>query len=208
MNRKEEIRKELAEIAPFLAGLELRPAFKVPTGYFEELPESVLESVSPLATLKKESAFSVPKDYFQSLPDLVLERVAPQQDTATEAAPTPAAAPSSNWLDDLINSIAVLFQPRYAMRLATVAVLLIAGFVFLNSPPDVGSIEEDPGELALIEAYGINLDDLTDEDLDLLLSEEVADTEIETSDEIDDAMIDELLEGLDNISDEDLEGFM
>jgi len=187
MNRKEEIRNELAEISPFLAGLNLQSAFKVPKGYFAELPETILESVSPLAELKKAPGFSVPKNYFESLPDLVLDRVAPKQVTETVAETAkPATTPSSNWLDDIINSIAVLFQPRYAMRLAGVAVLLVAAFVFFHNTdnPNKGTIagtEIDP-----FEEYGISIDDLSDEDVDVMLEDLFAE----------------------GISDEDLEGLL
>jgi len=207
MNRKEEIRKELAEISPFLAELGLRPAFKVPKGYFEELPETILESVSPLADLKKASAFSVPKDYFASLPDLVLDRVAPKHDTETIAEPV-VKVPQSSWLDELINSVAVLFQPRYALRLAAAAVVLIGSFVFIQNYNATNNNSLAAVDNNIIEAYGISLDDLDDDDLSFLLEGEIAETELNLDEDLDDATIDELLNDLDEISEEDLKGFL
>ncbi len=187
MNRKEEIRNELAEISPFLAGLNLQSAFKVPKGYFAELPDAILESVSPLAELKRAPGFSVPKNYFESLPDLVLDRVAPKQVTETVAeVAKPAATPSSSWLDDVINSIAFLFQPRYALRLAGVAVLLVAGFFFLQNPDSSSEGTLAGTDLDPFEEYGINIDDLSDEDVDFMLEDLFAE----------------------GISDEDLEGLL
>jgi len=204
MNRKEEIRKELAEIAPFLAKLEPTLAFKVPKGYFDELPETILESVSPLAALKKEPAFTVPKNYFESLPDLVLDRVAPKPVTETVA--EPASSSSSSWLDDLINSVAVLFQPRYALRLATVAMVLVAAVFFIqNQNADNGMLVGITGEEQDTEE--ITLDDLNAEDLAYLLgTEETA--SLDNLDNVEDALLDELLEDLDDLSDEDLEGLL
>ena len=205
MNRKDEIRNELEQISPYLAGLDLRPAFKIPKGYFDELPDTVLESVSPLAELKKEQVFKVPENYFKSLPDLVLAKVAPQEEE--EVVTKPVLSPQSSWIDDLINSVAVLFQPRYALRLAAVAIVLIGGFVFLQKGMnDAGALmasnDADP-----LEEYGISLDDLTDDDLELLLSD--ASSSVEGDElETDDQLLDVLLEGLDEISDEDLEGLL
>ncbi len=201
MNRKEEIRNELEQIAPYLASLNLRPAFKVPKGYFGELPDSILESVSPLAELKKEQTFKVPQNYFESLPDLVLAKVAPEEEITVTA---PVSSPSTNWLDDIINSVALLFQPRYALRLATVAILLVGGVLFLrngvNTDPALASLDfVDPLE----EEFGLSLDDLDDDDLAFLLTGEITNDHI---DELEDSDLDQLLDELDELSDEDLEG--
>ncbi len=202
MIHNEEIRKELEEIAPYLAQQDLQLGFKVPKGYFEELTETVLESTSPLAELKKEPAFKVPANYFESLPDLVLERAAPKP--VQERVPEVVSSPQPSWLDELFNSIAALFQPQYALRLAGVAALVIAGFfVFNNLNSNVEAPVLAEAEQPLLE-YGISLDDLTDDDLALLLSE---DTGEEGLDELE-PYLDELLDDLGDLDDEDLEDFM
>lgn len=43
MDRKDEIKKELEEIAPFLANLKKENPFEVPANYFEQLPDQLLE---------------------------------------------------------------------------------------------------------------------------------------------------------------------
>ncbi len=43
MDRKEEIRKELEEISPFLSKLEKENPFEVPYGYFDKMQREVLE---------------------------------------------------------------------------------------------------------------------------------------------------------------------
>lgn len=203
MNRKEDIRKELEEIAPFLAKLDNKMAFKVPKGYFEELPDNVLETVSPLAALKQKQAFKVPANYFESLPDLVLERVKPQEEP--EVAASPSVEKTPNWLDELINSVALLFQPRYAMRLAAVALVLTGGLYFFSNQGSTGIIaqaEADP-----LEEYGLALDDLNDDDLTLLLSE-ASSEELPASSEDIDQLLDHMLENIDDINDEDLESLL
>ena len=204
MNQKEEIRKELESISPYLAGLELRLAFKVPKGYFDDLPDTILESVSPLADLKAKKTFKVPANYFESLPDLVLSKVAPQQEVEVVKNPQP------NWLDDLINNILALFQPRYALRLATVAIILIGGFIFLqkganNTDPSLAS--NDTVLINPLAEYGISLDDLNDDDLALLLNDNNTSFDIDET-KIDDRLLDQLLNDLDEISDEDLIGLL
>ena len=208
MNRKEEIRKELEGISPFMASLDLQPAFKVPKGYFTELPDTILESVSPLAEIKAQP-FTVPKNYFQSLPDLVLDQIKAEAEAEVETVisePEVSSAPQVSWLDELINSVAVLFQPRYALRLASVAVLIIAGYFFLNSPNNDETLAQ--AEVNPLEMYGLSLDDLNDDDLAMLLSDEpLSDTEQQRFDEIE-PLLDELLNDLDDLDDEDLEEFM
>jgi hypothetical protein len=204
MIHNEEIRKELEEIAPYLAQQDLRLGFKVPKGYFEELPEMVLESVSPLAELKQ-STFKVPANYFESLPDLVLERVAPKP--VQETAPEPVRTPQRSWMDELFDNIAAFFQPRYALRLAGIAVLIIGGFFLLqNNFNNNGEVILAEAEQNPLQEYGISLDDLTDEDLALLL----ADAPGEVSGNASNPTLDELLNtiDIDDLTDEDLEEFM
>lgn len=207
MNRKEEIRKELEGISPFMASLNLQVGFKVPKGYFAELPDMVLESVSPLAEIKAQP-FTVPENYFQSLPDLVLDQIKAEAEVAAVVnEPVTSSAPQISWLDELINSVAVFFQPRYALRLASVAVLVIAGYFFMKNTTDPNDTLAQ-AEVNPLEMYGLSLDDLNDDDLAMLLSDDpLSDTEQQRLDEIE-PLLDELLNDLDDIGDEDLEEFM
>src|SRR6476620_2120758 len=83
MNRRKEIPDELKNIAPSLAGIDFQQPYKVPAGYFEDLPEQImlrirledagspqeeLEIISPfLGGLSKKMPFSTPEGYFDTL---------------------------------------------------------------------------------------------------------------------------------------------
>lgn len=83
MARQNDILQELMENAPELARIAPVMPYKVPAGYFEDLPDLILmrirtmnvtapneelEVISPLlAGLKKEMPYSVPQDYFETL---------------------------------------------------------------------------------------------------------------------------------------------
>ncbi len=43
MDEKDNIKKELEDIAPFLAGLKKENPFKVPANFFEQLPDQIME---------------------------------------------------------------------------------------------------------------------------------------------------------------------
>ncbi len=43
MDEKDNIKKELEEIAPFLAGLKKENPFEVPSNFFEQLPDQIME---------------------------------------------------------------------------------------------------------------------------------------------------------------------
>lgn len=211
MTRKEEIKNELLEIAPYLAKLNLTHGFTVPKDYFQELPESVMEELSPLASLKKSKAFSIPENYFESLPDLVMDQIRAEEEAVAEVAPTPVpqAAPQPNWLDELINSIAVFFQPKYALRLAGIALVVAAGFfVFNNSGDNIVPGDDPIAGVDPLEVYGLSVDDLDDDDLAFLLEGDDTDADLEDLDELDEEALDQLLDELDDISGDDLEGLM
>jgi len=90
-----------------------------------------LKGLSPfLSEIKKENAFKVPKDYFKTLPDDVLKQVQVTSNT-TEQSTT-----QSSWLDWLIENIAVLFQPKYAVGFATALILIVASVYFFQNPTD------------------------------------------------------------------------
>jgi len=84
-----------------------------------------LEHLSPLLSKQKgkPEGYGVPKDYFKSLPDMVMGQVAEKT-----AAAAPAHSPS--WLDNLAATWQSLFQPRYALAFASVAILIVAGIYF------------------------------------------------------------------------------
>lgn len=86
-----------------------------------------LEDLSPLlAKIKKQDGkpFEVPEGYFGSLPDDVLIRL-------RNTAPEPLA-PKASWLDQLVNALHYLLQPRLAAGLVTAVVLVVAGVFWLR----------------------------------------------------------------------------
>jgi len=88
-----------------------------------------LKKLSPfLSEIKKEDSFKVPQNYFKSLPDKVLDQVR----VVTKAPEHSPTQPS--WIDRLIENIAVLFQPRYAVGFATATILVVASVYFSQQP--------------------------------------------------------------------------
>ena len=70
---------ELSELAPGLVALPQGTPYQVPIGYFENLPERMLELVkmegSPVLQNNKENAYKVPAGYFENLSDAILNKV-------------------------------------------------------------------------------------------------------------------------------------
>jgi hypothetical protein len=84
-----------------------------------------LEELSPrLLKLKEQGeAFRLPDHYFQSLQAQVFEKIQAEE----RAADSSQALPGSNWLNQIMEQLQVLMQPRWAISLATVALLIVVG---------------------------------------------------------------------------------
>jgi len=94
---KKEIKEELNNHAPLLAGMSKKPeGYKVPDDYFAKMEADLWEQLKPATKTVRESA------------------------------------PSTSWLDGLIQQINWLLQPRMALQLASVALMIVAGFLFWN----------------------------------------------------------------------------
>lgn len=107
-----------------------------------------LEELSPmLAKMKKQpEGFSVPDDYFAKMETDIWDLVQPED-------PIVAQAPSqTSWLDNIIQQIGWLLQPRMAMSLASVAILIVAAIMLLPNADTA-----DVNALA-----GLTADDATD----------------------------------------------
>ena len=63
----EDENMELEKEAPFLAKLSRENTFKAPEGYFENLPEQVLNQIKLNQLAGNETSFRVPTDYFENL---------------------------------------------------------------------------------------------------------------------------------------------
>ena len=106
MDRKKEIKEELEQISPFLAGLKKEQNFKVPTNYFNDLQEDLWKQVQPQ----------------------------PQRETQS--------TPKRTWLEEIELALASLFQPRMALSLASLLLLLTVGWYFMQPPVDSNSIAD------------------------------------------------------------------
>jgi hypothetical protein len=163
-----------------------------------------LEELSPhLLKLKEQGdGFRLPEDYFQRMQKEVLDKV--QGSTL--------AMPSKNvgWLDRLLEPLQFLFQPRWALSLATIALLVTLGAVWLyqNQPATESALSAelaklDPESLdAYIQANLYEFDtetllefasnqenqpkfeDLTPEELDQYLNETIQEMDAEALKEL------------------------
>lgn len=83
MNRRDDIEVELKEISTVVAGLPAQHPYKVPEGYFAQLPEEIIAIVAPtpslLDSLPKNTSFEVPAGYFESLADNILGKIRMQE---------------------------------------------------------------------------------------------------------------------------------
>lgn len=77
MENKQQIREELKEINPFLAGMEVVNPYTVPQGYFNTLPVMIMDMIQVGEVLKPASVniYQVPAGYFERLPAAILSRV-------------------------------------------------------------------------------------------------------------------------------------
>jgi len=101
-----------------------------------------LEELSPLLQKLKaqDNPFKTPEGYFASLPDEIITRL--------RSAEQPQRAPARlSWTDRLLGFLETLMQPRLAVGLATVALLIAAG-VFWLRPENSGAPSEQ--QLALL----------------------------------------------------------
>jgi hypothetical protein len=154
-----------------------------------------LKKLSPfLSDIKKENAFKVPKDYFKSLPDKVLDQIQVSKNT------TEQISAQASWIDRLIENIAVLFQPRYAIGFATALILIVAA-IYINQKP----VNQLNGSSNLVSQYvEENIDEF---DAEMLWEASVFESEENYNDETeDDVGSDEYLEELiDELDDSELE---
>jgi hypothetical protein len=140
MKNRDDILKELREIAPKLS--ELRPdnVYSVPENYFTQFRVSTLEKIRAfevqnelqalapnLAALKKKGAKQVPANYFEAFPLQILNKVSIQK-------PESSKAPQSSGLSEWLNRLpGFLFKPKYITAFAgSTALLIVAAMMFLK----------------------------------------------------------------------------
>jgi len=75
---------------------------------------------------KQPEGYKVPDDYFARMEADLWEQLKPATKTVIES------APKASWFDGLIQQLNWLLQPRMALQLASVALLILAGFFIMN----------------------------------------------------------------------------
>lgn len=162
-----------------------------------------LEELSPfLSKRKKEKeGFEVPTNYFRKLPDLIMDRIQEEETLSSSSAPT------TNWLDHIIERIQLLLQPQYAMALASIAIFIMVSIFFFeqdNALLGANTLAEVSDE----EINSYVMDNLEEFEIDLLMDaidEENLEKEIESESSSDDDYLDNII---DDLSDKELEELM
>lgn len=168
-----------------------------------------LEELSPLLHKLKaqENPFKTPEGYFASLPDELITRL------RTEAQPVSVPA-RSTWTDRLLEFLESLMQPRLAVGLATVAILVVTGLFWLR--PETGSETTASEQLAMLSDLSAEeVNDYVTENIETFEEEElmvaVAESGIEVEEtlpaiDLDAAAIEEYMEeAIQEMDEEDLE---
>ena len=147
----------------------------------ENLKDEIKEFAPELLRMEKREGYEVPPRYFDRLGDEVMHRMRMEEETAKEK--------NTSWLTTLSIALQNLFQPRYAMGMAAVALLVI------------GIQQFGPGTTN--EEANLTFASLTDAEFDSYLSDNILDFEDELLDELaaDMSFIPE------NIGDEELDVF-
>jgi nitrogen regulatory protein PII-like uncharacterized protein len=163
--------------------------------------EEELREISPfLANLKKEAPFKTPKFYFDRLTDSVLEKA---QSEVPKIVP-PQYKTEKTVFSRVSDWVSVFIQPRWAMAMATVAVIAVSSFFYIKKQNTLA-----PQQLSEISTEDIheyikdNIDDFED---DMLLETVVLASDTEGGSilkDMDDKDIEQYLK--DNIEEKDLD---
>ncbi len=218
---KKEIKEELDNHAPLLSGMSRQPeGYKVPDGYFARMEadlweqlkpaiKTVTESTPQTVIIKKEikeelnnhapllsgmpkqiEGYKVPDDYFARMETDLWQQLKPATKTVTES------TPQISWIDGLIQQISWLLQPRMALQLASVALVILAGFFFMNRSATTQT--DALADLTADEASEYVLANLDEFDTESLLELGFGDEDISTIETslFNDTQIDDLLDEL------------
>jgi hypothetical protein len=139
MKNRNDILKELKEIAPTLSSLEKKNIYSIPENYFLNFKKAVLEkirrnevqqelkSIAPgLVDLKKVYSEKIPTNYFEFFPRQIFNEISSQKGNKTKKA---------NALNEAINILAGRlsgYKPRYALAFAGTILILVLGAIFFK----------------------------------------------------------------------------
>jgi len=116
---------EMRKIAPRLSELKKENPFIVPDDYFDSLSRSIQQQVQSLPDFEKTAAkehFKVPEGYFDSLPTIIQQRILDEKKKRI------------SW-GEIVDGI--FFRPKYALALASVAILIVFCIKYFNRPISV-----------------------------------------------------------------------
>lgn len=143
-----EVKKELYEISPLLAGMVKKMPFSVPEGYFNSFSElglfkkeTVEEETALLPqNLKNSTSYTLPQDYFENFPGKVLEKLKNREE------------------GKLVKMRPFYLRWKNLAAAAVIIGLLITGAWFMNQPQAVNS--SDIGQAATTTLDEISIDEL------------------------------------------------
>ena len=150
-----------------------------------------LRNIAPeLSKMKSSEGYSVPPVYFKELQDKVMGKIQNEQ-----------KAPAGSWFSEFVEHF---FTPRYALALATVALIIVAGVVLKNGGNETSMFASISVDDAYEYVYN-NIDEYETVDLYTLTDTEYADNVLDdfSNEELNYA-IDALLEDIDSESLEEL----
>lgn len=179
MNEKENIERELKELAPTLAlSQKKQDGYILPEGYFTTLDESIHERLA-------QKEYGVPENYFETLADRVLEKEQETvKETATQIGRKTRVIP---WRTMSAVAASLLFLMVYLSQdqLTTEAEIETE-----LTDQEINYLEENLNELELEELYALNEDidytDIEDQLIDQYIEENIY--------ELDDNFLTELIE--------------
>lgn len=158
-----------------------------------------LDALAPsLSKMKKEEVFKVPEHYFSNLSEQVLKEL----DLETEEV---VVKKQPYWWRQLMDNLMALMQPRIAIGLATLALLLVSVFYLTNSGVEM---QTSLVELSSEEAGDYILEHIDDFEDDLLY-EIALETDLLENDNLENQELDNYLdEIIDEMDDSTLEEFL
>lgn len=159
----------------------------------EEILNELKDIAPELAKFKEEQSgvgFEVPPRYFSDLKKVLMQEI--QTETEQKVAKS-----GTTWWKELLAGLQNLLQPKPALALATIAILIAVGLWFNNSR---GTLQQVTHEIALnneeVEAYVMaNIDEF---ETDVLIDMYTETFQEESEDAITEDKLDEILQEMDD----------
>lgn len=195
METTKDISIELQQLSPTLAAISKMPVYQLPAGYFDRLPEQMLNRVLGEATLEASVAqpFAVPEGYFESLAGNVLARIKAQAKTPAEElariAPLlntiskePVFTVPQGYFESLELTLPLAVMPAKVVRMprrriwqlavaaCTTAVIAVGAFLFTGKD-DAGTAAVIPYDSAVNMNLAAELDDVNEQEINTYLSQ-------------------------------------